>query len=104
MRVLSVRFKSTLPLADLETPWGDVAVAIAGTPGLISKTWIHDGDYFGGIYIFRDQSGLDAYAAGPIVAAITSNPAFSDFRLEQFDVLEGLSATTRGIPAAAARR
>lgn len=104
MRVLSVRFKSTLPLKDLEAPWRDVALEIAAVPGLLSKTWIHDGDYFGGIYTFRDQASLDGYAAGPIVAAIMSNPAFSDFRLEQFDVLEALSTITRGIPAATPSR
>lgn len=104
MRILSVRFKSTLPLEQLETQWRDVAVDIAAVPGPLPKTWIHDVDYFGGIYTCRDQSSLDGYAAGLIVAAIMSNPAFSDFRLEQFDVLEGLSTTTRGLPAAAASR
>ena len=102
MRILSVRFKSTLPFNALEAPWREVAVDIANVPGLLSKTWIQDGDHFGGIYTFRDQSSLDGYAAGPIVAAIMSNPAFSDFRLEQFDVLQELSVTTRGIPAGAA--
>jgi hypothetical protein len=38
MRVLSVRFKSTLPLRDLEAPWREVADEIAGVPGLLSRT------------------------------------------------------------------
>lgn len=102
MQLLSVRFTSTVPVSELEAPWRQVAVDIANVAGLLSKTWIHDGQYFGGIYIFRDQPSLDAYAAGPIVAAIMGNPAFSDFRLEQFDVLDALSAATRGVPSGAA--
>lgn len=101
MRILSVRFKSSLPLKDLEGPWREVAPDIADVPGLLSKTWLQDGNLFGGIYTFRDQAARDGYAAGPIVSAIMSNPVFSDFRLEQFDVLEDLSEITRGVPSTA---
>jgi Putative mono-oxygenase ydhR len=101
MRILSVRFKSSKPLKDLEASWLEMAPAIAAVPGLMSKTWIQDGDLFGGIYTFRDQASVDAYAAGPIVTAVKSDPAFSDFRLEQYDVLERLSAITRGVPTPA---
>jgi hypothetical protein len=31
------------------------------------------------------------------------DPTLSDFRLEQYDVLENLSAMTHGVPAAIAR-
>jgi hypothetical protein len=57
----------------------------------------------GGLYTFRDQASVDGYLAGPIVAALTSDPTFSDFRLEQYDVLENLSAITHGVPVAVAR-
>ena len=103
MRILSVRFKSATPLKDLEGSWLDLAPEFNAVPGLLSKTWIQDGELLGGIYTFREQAGVDAYLTGPIVASITSNPAFSDFRLEQYDILEKLSAITRGISAAVAR-
>ena|SRR3989304_5189949 len=103
MRILSVRFKSSLALKDLRAPWLEVAPEIAAVPGLLSKIWINDGELFGGLYTFRDQASLDAYAAGPIVASIVGNPAFSDFRLEQYDVLEEHSAITRGLPVAVSR-
>ena len=103
MRILSVRFKSSTPLKDLEAPWLELAPQFNAVPGLLSKTWIQDGDLLGGIYTFRDQASVDAYAAGPIVTAMMSDPTLSDFRLEQYDVLENLSAITRGLPAAVAR-
>ncbi len=103
MRVLSVRFKSKTPMRELHDPWMQLAPDIEAVSGLLSKIWIQDGDQLGGIYLFRDQATLDAYAAGPIVTAVVNNPAFSDFRLEQYDVLEDLSAITHGVPAAVAR-
>jgi hypothetical protein len=99
MRILSVRFKSSTPLKDPEASWLELAPQVAAVSGLLSKTWIQDGDLFGGIYTFRDQASVDAYVAGPIVTAVKSDPTLSDFRLEQYDVLEKLSAITRGVPA-----
>ena len=103
MRVLCVRFKSATPMSELHAPWLGLAPDIAAVPGLIAKVWIQDGDQLGGLYTFRDQASLDAYAAGPIVSALMANPVFSEFRIEQYDVLEDLSAITRGVPAAIAR-
>ena len=98
MRVLSVRFKSSIPFEELHGPWLDVAPEIASQPGLISKVWIHEDDLLGGIYLFRDQGSLDAYASGTIVAAILGTPEFSDFRVEQYEASEDLSAITHAIP------
>ena len=103
MRILSVRFKSATRFKDLEASWLELAPQFNAVPGLLSKTWIQDGDLLGGIYTFRDQASIDAYAAGPIVTSMMSDPTLSDFRLEQYDVLEELSAITHGIPLAVAR-
>ncbi len=102
MRILSVRFKSSTPFKDLEPSWLELAPEFNNVPGLLSKTWIQDGDLLGGIYTFRDKASIDAYVAGPIVTSMMTDPALSDFRLEQYDVLENLSAITHGIPAAVA--
>ena len=103
MRILSVRFTSSKPYEDIEASWLAMAPQFNAVPGLLSKTWIRDGAQLGGIYTFRDQAAVDAYLAGPIVKALTSDPTLSDFRLEQYDVLEKLSAITHGVPAAVAR-
>ena len=103
MRILSVRFKSSKSMKELEAPWLELAPQFNAVPGLISKVWIQDGNLLGGIYTFRDQASLDGYLAGPIVASLTSDPTYSDFRLEQYDVLERLTAITHGFPVAIAR-
>ena len=100
MRILTIRFKSATPFQELEASWLAAAPQFNAVPGLLSKTWIHDGDLLGGIYTFRDQVSVDAYVAGPIVTGMMSSPMLSDFRLEQYDVIESLSAITHGMPAA----
>jgi len=102
MRILSVRFRSSTPFKDIEASWLAMAPQFNAVAGLLAKTWIHDGDLLGGIYTFRDQASIDAYLAGPIVAGLTSDPTLSEFRLEQYDVIENLSAITHGIPVAVA--
>lgn len=101
MRVLTVRFKSVASRDELAAPFMELAPLVAAVPGLLSKIWINDGDYFGGVYVFRDQSSLDTYLAGSIVAQVMSNPAFSDFRVEQYEVLGQPTAVTRGSVAVA---
>jgi Putative mono-oxygenase ydhR len=103
LRILTIRFKSSTPFQELEASWLEEAPEFNAVPGLLSKTWIQEGDLLGGIYTFRDQASVDAYVAGPIVTGAMSDPILSDFRLEQYDVLENLSAITRGIPVAVAR-
>ena len=61
MRVLSVRFKSSTPLEDLEAPWLEVALQIAAVPGLLSKTWIQDGDLSHQCFISLLSHGSSPY-------------------------------------------
>jgi len=44
----------------------------------------------------RRRRALEGYLAGPLVAAMKSLPAFRDVTVKQFDVMEGLTAVTRG--------
>ena len=46
--------------------------------------------------MFADSHSLDAYLNSEIVAAIVSNPILSDFSVKQFEVMEGVTAGTRG--------
>jgi hypothetical protein len=50
----------------------------------------------GGIYLFKDDASVQAYLKGPIVAAVSKNPAFSSVEAKVFDVLEKHSKITRG--------
>ena len=70
------------------------ARAIAAAPGLLAKTWLRDGATLGGFYLFADRAAADAYLDGPLVAALAAHPAFAQFHIRHYGVLEGPSRIT----------
>ena len=50
----------------------------------------------GGIYLFEDESSLKALLAGPLAAKVTNHPAISDMSVKQFEVMDEVTAITRG--------
>jgi hypothetical protein len=50
----------------------------------------------GGIYLFQNERALNNYLSGPIVAQIKSHPALRDLSAKRFDVMEDVTAMTRG--------
>ena len=97
-KILQVNMKFSIPRADIETAWLDVAQPIADSPGLRWKVWLMNEaeDAAGGIYLFEDEASLQAYLDGPIVTALKSSPVISDLDAKVFDVLEAHTAVTRG--------
>ena len=83
---------------DYEQACLPAAQPIADTPGLRWKVWLmNEADHeAGGIYLFDDEASLQAFLAGPIVAAVKSNPAISNISAKTFGVMEALTAVTRG--------
>lgn len=100
MDAVLITFTSSADPEDLKTPFADFARALKNVEGFVAKTWIGDGSTLGGFYIFASREAADSYLSSPMVADLTSNPAFSDFQIRHFDVLEELSAMT-GSPQAA---
>ncbi len=80
-----------------------VASAIAAVPGLLWKIWILDEERArgGGVYLFADRAAATAYLEGPIISRLRGNPAVSGIEVKLFDVLDGPSVVTRGVPASA---
>jgi hypothetical protein len=78
-----------------------VAGAVAAVPGLLWKIWILDEERgrCGGVYLFADRAAATAYLEGPIVSRLRANPAVSGVDVRLFDVLEGPSVITRGLPS-----
>ena len=103
MHAVLITFRSAAALDDLRQPFLEGAEAIRDVPGLLSKTWLHNGATFGGFYLFTDADAAQAYLDGPIITETKAVPAFSDFKVEQFTVAEEFSAITRGVPGLAAR-
>ena len=85
-------------------PWGDEMAAeysdlahrIADVPGLIFKVWTENRETgeAGGVYLFEDESSLDAYLGGKIERMKAAG--IEGLRAKKFDVNETLTRITRG--------
>jgi hypothetical protein len=66
-------------------------------PGLLWKVWLDGTDErrAGGVYMFEDRAAAEAYAAGPIVARLRTDPELSEVDVRVFDVRERMSEITR---------
>ncbi len=98
-KILQVNLKFTgLTRSELEQAWLPAAQPLADTPGLRWKIWLMNEEEHasGGIYLFDDEASLKAFLAGPIVAALKSDPAISDISARMYDVMEQHTAITRG--------
>ncbi len=98
MHAVLITFTSTATLDQVAEPFERYAHALRAIPGLVMKTWIADGTTLGGFHIFDDTSHADGYLNSELLATVKSNPAFSDFRVTRFDVIDTLSAIN-GSPA-----
>jgi len=100
MHAVLITFDSSASLDELAQPFKEYAEALCEVPGLISKTWISDGaGRLGGFHVFRHRSNADTYLGGDLAAGLVGNPAFTDFQIDRFEVVEELSVTT-GTPTA----
>jgi hypothetical protein len=97
-KILQINLKFNVPKAEYEQAASGLVNDIAAVGGLRWKVWIMNEakQEAGGIYLFDDEASVKAYLEGPIVAQITSHPALSDFSVKQFDVMEKVTAITRG--------
>ena len=92
MHSMLVTFKTAASPEELAGPASEIAKAMLGVKGLISKTWIGDGDIIGAFYLFSDRAAAESYLDGEIIAGLKQNPAFSEFNTRHFDVMDELSA------------
>lgn len=97
-KLLQLNFKFSVSSAEYEAAVSPLASEFAAVPGLRWKIWIiNDQDSeAGGIYMFDDEPSLHAYLEGPLAAQVKSHPALSDMSAKLFDVMEGVTAITRG--------
>jgi len=97
-KILQINFKFNVSKAEYQQAASGLVNDIEGVAGLRWKVWIMNEaeQEAGGIYLFDDEASVRAYLEGPIVAQVTSHPALSDFSVKQFDVMERVTAITRG--------
>jgi len=97
-RIMQLNFKFSVSGSEYEQAVSPLASQIAAVAGLRWKVWLMNEaeSEAGGIMLFDDEASVKAYLEGPIVAQVTSHPALSDFSVKQFDVMEKVTAITRG--------
>lgn len=98
VRILQINFKFNVSRTDYEQTVAPMASDFAAVPGCRWKIWLMNEatQEAGGIYLFEDEATLQAYLNSPLVAAVTSHPALSDFSVKQFETLEAVTKVTRG--------
>ncbi len=94
MHAVLITYRSTAELDALVGPFTDHARAIAAVPGLVAKTWLRDGATLGGFYLFTGRAAAETYLDGALVADLAAHPAFAQFRIRHYGVLEELSRLT----------
>src|SRR5262245_18028120 len=75
-----------------------VANTIADVVGLRWKIWLVNPAQraAGGVYLFDDAASADAYLSGAVVDELRRHPALSDWSVQQFAVIEAVTAITHG--------
>ena len=97
-RILQLNFKFNVSSADYEAAVSPLANDFANVAGLRWKIWLMNeaNSEAGGIYLFDNQSSLEAYLNGPLATGVKNHPAISDMSAKQFDVMADVTAITRG--------
>jgi hypothetical protein len=106
-KILQVNFKMNIPIAEYQSLCESLAETFARLPGMQWKVWILNeaAREAGGIYLFESQQALNDYLTGPLAAQVGRHPALREISVKTFDVMDGVTAVTRGpVTMAAALR
>lgn len=97
-KILQINFKITSSVKDYARLVAPLADPIAKVPGLEWKVWLFNEQNHeaGGVYLFRDETSLNAYLNGDIVAGMKTQPMIKEIAAKVFDVEESLTHKTRG--------
>jgi Putative mono-oxygenase ydhR len=98
MPILQINFKLNVLPAEYKTLCQSLAQTFADLPGLRWKVWLlnEQENEAGGIYLFSSEQALHDYLSGPIVAQLKSHPGVRDISAKRFEVMEDVTAVTRG--------
>ncbi|MCP4704428.1 MAG: YdhR family protein [candidate division Zixibacteria bacterium] len=104
-KLLQINFKFSITKAEYEEAASSLAGTFAGVDGLRWKIWLLNEaeNEAGGLYLFKDESSLDAFLNGPLAEQVKSHPAFGDMSAKPFDVMTEPTVTCRGPVGATAR-
>ena len=98
VQLLFISFKFDIPPAEYVQAIKPLIGDILNAPGLRWKIWlVNDVECIAGdIYLFDDASSVQLFLASPLMESLRHHPAFQNFFVLPFDVLESETATTYG--------
>ena len=101
MHAIFISFQSSARQEDLAEPFLQYAHALrdGAVPGFYSKTWLGNEEAVAGFHMFESRDAGDLYLNQLFAPNVASNPAFTNIRIERFEVDEAMSAITNGLPA-----
>jgi len=85
-QIVQLNFRFTVSNDDFAADATKAAEAFAKVPSLRWKIWLMNDDRpeAGGIYLFDDESSLQAFLKGEVLESIKNNPVFNDLTVKQF--------------------
>jgi hypothetical protein len=98
MRIRIVTFTLDVPADDYVRHATDIAAAFRSWPGLLAKWWLGDAasGTYGGVYLFATQGDADRSRGTGLFRDMTTNPAFHDLTVHEYDLLDAPTAITAG--------
>lgn len=91
MHAVLVTFRSALSLEHAKPAFIDHNRGLDATPGLVCATWVYAGERIGSYHVFADRSAAEQYLADRFFKQVKTNPAFADFEIRHFEVIDSLS-------------
>lgn len=95
-KILVTNYTYSVARDEFERMATELAPKFTDVPGCLWKIWlIHpEKNEAGAIYLFKDDASLQNFKASPLVAAVLSHPALSNFDFRERDILKELSELT----------
>ena len=96
--LLQLNFNYSVTSTEYEGAVSPLADQFAELPGLRWKIWIINEaeNTASGIYLFEDEASLKAYIESDLAAGVINHPALSDFSVKTFEIMDKVTAITRG--------
>ena len=73
--------------------------SFANLPGNLAKIWLADAEAgrYGAVYLWRDAPGMEAFLASDLWHAVENHPAFADFDVRPFTIIEPFTKATQPV-------
>ncbi len=97
-KILVTNYAYNVSREEFEEMATELAQPFAEVPECLWKIWLINDEKkeAGAVYLFKDDESLQNFKASPLVAAVLSHPALSNFDLKERDILAEVSEITRG--------